>query len=216
MLLHLPISWTPTTGLSDPSSRTPILTVGSEKMYVVKVTSKNNCIGRVTVFVTPKLSPEVTLLPSLLVSLTSKDNVTFSFTTTGTNLNHKWSTLESTKSIVIKGENLSSNDSIWIQVTDTISRCSAKKTAIISYINGLEEISPDLISFYPNPTQDIIEVDAKNKKLSYSLRNELGKSISNGTIENDKTSIDMTNYAAGIYFIIFKYEDQVYAEKIIE
>lgn len=65
--------------------------------------------------------------------------------------------------------------------------------------NGIKNIASDnYLQVYPNPVNDIITVKSKERNLSYTVWNTLGKQVVEG-ITNSKT--DVSTLAKGLYFV---------------
>ena len=61
---------------------------------------------------------------------------------------------------------------------------------------------------FPNPTQDILHVDIQSfSGLSYKLYDIQGRQLSNDIIGNKKTLINTTQYATGVYLLVFLNEN---------
>ncbi|EFK96716.1 conserved hypothetical protein [sediment metagenome] len=76
----------------------------------------------------------------------------------------------------------------------------------ISVTIGIEEAKNISLkcSVYPNPTIDILVLKVENfdiKNLSYKLFNVGGKLLENKKLESTETSIVMSRFAAGTYFL---------------
>jgi concanavalin A-like lectin/glucanase superfamily protein/peptide-N-glycosidase F-like protein/type IX secretion system substrate protein len=83
--------------------------------------------------------------------------------------------------------------------------------------------SPFVLSIYPNPTSDIVNINIKEfkgKKVAVSLTNsgmiEVFKRDEVINSEDFHSEIDMKNFPAGIYFLHIKYGDHSKMEKIIK
>ena len=63
--------------------------------------------------------------------------------------------------------------------------------------------SVDVVSVFPNPAASQLTVDLKNNTGTATLRikNLYGKQLSFSTAEGRKTSVDVSNYPSGIYFM---------------
>ena len=74
------------------------------------------------------------------------------------------------------------------------------------------------ISFYPNPSNGVFTVDLEevNKKVSISIYNVIGKLVyQNGYSNTNKPLIDLSNQAAGSYFVTIKTDNQTITKKVI-
>lgn len=82
-------AWTPTTGLSDPTSATPIATPTATTTYVVAVTNTTGCVDRDTVVVTVLPLPAPSITASGPTSFCTGGSVTL---TAATASSYQWST----------------------------------------------------------------------------------------------------------------------------
>ena len=80
------------------------------------------------------------------------------------------------------------------------------------YTLNLDEISEvTSMQLYPNPTQNRIILnieDYQNEDMSYQIFDLQGRKISEGEIENQKTSINMSAYESSTYLIHVKDQHQ--------
>ncbi len=85
-----------------------------------------------------------------------------------------------------------------------------------------ENLLDSAISLYPNPASNEIFVtisESAFNTVDISIANNLGQTILNiddwGVNEANTTSIDVSNYASGLYFVSIKSEDQITTKKLI-
>ena len=84
---------------------------------------------------------------------------------------------------------------------------------------GINDLTKTNISIYPNPTNNIINVNLGevNSPTNYSLYSIDGKMIGdNNTVNNNSFSIDLTDMAIGIYILKIKSENSTNTFKIIK
>ena len=84
---------------------------------------------------------------------------------------------------------------------------------------GINDLTKTNISIYPNPTNNIINVNLVevNSPTNYSLYSIDGKMIGdNNTVNNNSFSIDLTDMAIGIYILKIKSENSTNTFKIIK
>ena len=75
------------------------------------------------------------------------------------------------------------------------------------------------IQIYPNPTNDIVNIQLQNlpeNKSDIYVYDFSGKLILNSSFSDDNTSIDLSNYSTGVYFIKIVTENQIINKKIIK
>jgi len=88
-------------------------------------------------------------------------------------------------------------------------------------VDGIIEFQNDnLISIIPNPTTNSINImingnDATNEKNDISIFNAMGKIIYQNRISSNQTTIDLSSFAKGIYFIKVQSGDKIYTDKVI-
>ena len=71
----------------------------------------------------------------------------------------------------------------------------------------------NLISIYPNPTNDFIRIESSSvSTMQYELRTFTGKIISSGTVHGD---IDVSKLSKGMYMLLIDQDDQRYMKKVI-
>ena len=79
------------------------------------------------------------------------------------------------------------------------------------------ESSDISLSAYPNPAGDLLTIEAgKHDFLSVELRTREGKLVYREEIREPMTSIDLSPFSQGVYFITFRSNDLVRTEKIIK
>ena len=89
------------------------------------------------------------------------------------------------------------------------------------YLVGIEE-EPSLISLntFPNPTADYLTLevgDLSNEVMKYEVMDLQGKTLLTGDITHAKTSIDLSRYGTGAYFMkISKESNELKTFKIIK
>ncbi|MFT5859811.1 MAG: hypothetical protein ACI865_001915 [Flavobacteriaceae bacterium] len=71
---------------------------------------------------------------------------------------------------------------------------------------GLDEQTLE-IGMYPNPTQDLITFEGAGNGASYTIVNELGKSMQSGLMVAKNNQIDISSLAKGSYHVIIRSQD---------
>jgi len=76
----------------------------------------------------------------------------------------------------------------------------------------------DLINVYPNPSDGkyTVELNGKGNGAAVEVYNLVGELIYRSVIKNDKSEIDLSNNASGVYFTCIKTSDTIYYSKIIK
>lgn len=56
---------------------------------------------------------------------------------------------------------------------------------------------------FPNPTEDFLNIKATSfKNINYSIFDEMGKLVLNGTLYSEKTSLDVSKLHTGLYSLV--------------
>ena len=87
-----------------------------------------------------------------------------------------------------------------------------------AYTVGLNTISENGISIYPNPTNGIVTIKIGKDALHTSqikIIDTNGKTIYISLSEADKTYIDMSAYGSGIYFLELSIGDKTFYKKVV-
>jgi len=81
---------------------------------------------------------------------------------------------------------------------------------------GVDEIKPLINSIYPNPAKDKINIEllANVKEVKYVLTNSTGNILRSSSFRN-KTTLDLSAFSKGVYFLKIIAEDGVETKKII-
>jgi para-nitrobenzyl esterase len=78
---------------------------------------------------------------------------------------------------------------------------------------SLEEFENDDFKIYPNPTQNIVHIDAKSGEFKVALYDFTGKNIFEST---NAESIDFGNFAPGIYLIQLQQGEKISTFKVVK
>jgi hypothetical protein len=82
---------------------------------------------------------------------------------------------------------------------------------------GLNDVSGYLdFSYYPNPVQDILHIQAKSQILEYSLYNLEGKRLNSAKVNSLKSNIQLNHLPAGTYVVELKFKEKPVQFKIIK
>ena len=91
---------------------------------------------------------------------------------------------------------------------------SIKKTSTESS-TGIDNASSDQIysfELYPNPAVDILTIESPQQAIA-EIYNTQGQLVKTVTINDDKTTVDVTAFSSGFYVIKMKTDDGVTAFK---
>lgn len=72
--------------------------------------------------------------------------------------------------------------------------------------------SASTVSIHPNPTSDILYIEAGSAMIEYQLFNSDGQEVTAGSAK----VIDMTKFAAGLYFIKISTDEKIYFRRFIK
>ena len=79
-------------------------------------------------------------------------------------------------------------------------------------INQLESPSIDI---YPNPARTSITVASVEANSRYRLIDTQGKLIQTGRLQDEQTTLDISQFANGLYFLQIEHDQKIFQEKII-
>jgi hypothetical protein len=99
-----------------------------------------------------------------------------------------------------------------VDLNDNIDNWTLQIPVPPSYIADNKE---DRFKVFPNPTTDFITIELlNNNKVSVQLSDVFGKVIMKSSLQNT-TQLNISSYAAGIYYLTLKSEEQSVTKKII-
>lgn len=87
-----------------------------------------------------------------------------------------------------------------------------------TYSGGLSTttLTPEDFKIFPNPSSQYFEIVAPTNIIQINIRNSNGQKIFHPIIDNTKTSVDITDWSSGIYFIEITTQEGVYNKKLIK
>jgi len=91
---------------------------------------------------------------------------------------------------------------------------SASSIAIVSPCTGIEELEATRLSIYPNPGTGIFKIHATTD-LRLTVASQTGQVLSTVTIKAGDSTIDLSGFSAGIYFISGQNGQQSVKQKIV-
>ena len=100
--------------------------------------------------------------------------------------------------------------------SDTL-QSDASFATITTLPEGIEDFASEYITVYPNPTKDKFTINTNSQELIGSkieLYNSFGKLIFVGTIHNINTTVDLSGYTGGIYFMKIINKQTIITKKI--
>lgn len=72
------------------------------------------------------------------------------------------------------------------------------------------------VKMYPNPANSVLNIDAKSNIDTVSIYNLLGQEVVSKTINNQNTSIDISNLQRGVYVVKTSIEGKIATSKLIK
>ena len=85
---------------------------------------------------------------------------------------------------------------------------------IVAEFDEVGEANETVISVYPNPTKNVLNIVAGNSDFEYSLVNGMGQEVVKGTAQGIQ-QINVSNMAKGVYFLRLTTGTQVNTQKIV-
>lgn len=88
-------------------------------------------------------------------------------------------------------------------VTAVYNNCEseASNTITIDVVNGINDLSAQAISIYPNPATDYVTVVANENIIRVKMMNCNGKTVSNDLVNGNEIRINTNGLNSGLYFI---------------
>ena len=80
---------------------------------------------------------------------------------------------------------------------------------------GVEEPEMEDVRIYPNPVNNILNIEWKGMKEAY-IYNSMGRLIGHYNNVKDVTAINLENLPTGVYLIMFHNNDQVITKKLVK
>jgi hypothetical protein len=91
---------------------------------------------------------------------------------------------------------------------------SASSIATVGACTGIEELETTKLSIYPNPGTGVFKIHATTD-LKITVSNQTGQVLSTMTIKSGDSTIDLSGFSAGIYFISGQNGQQLLKQKIV-
>lgn len=81
---------------------------------------------------------------------------------------------------------------------------------------GIEDYNNIEVSLTPNPANDQLNISAKENISAVAISNVLGQELYNSNVEALETTLDLSNYANGTYFVTIVIEGNSITKKVIK
>jgi hypothetical protein len=103
----------------------------------------------------------------------------------------------------------------YMYVDSNLCLASASDTITIDLCTGLQEIDGVVISIYPNPASDYLNVQfaSANATTSFNIIDTKGSSLKKGLLDQQNLSIPVQHLANGIYFIQIIHQGKISTSK---
>jgi ligand-binding sensor domain-containing protein len=105
---------------------------------------------------------------------------------------------------------IDAQNNIWFGTDGGVSKLSFKPTGINPVIQK------NSLQIYPNPVQNILQVDLSGKTGLLEIHDISGKSVLQKQIIDNNTSIDVSGLDNGIYIIKVLSDNQIFTSKIVK
>ena len=116
-------------------------------------------------------------------------------------------------------------DVMALNVNPTANHGQCVEPATISallFFAGFQDITVDInqlespsIDIYPNPARTSITIASTKTNSRYRLIDTQGRSIETGRLQDEQTTLDISQFANGLYFLQIEHDQKIFQEKII-
>lgn len=145
-----------------------------------------------------------------LISINIKNSINHDFSISG--FNDCWKTGNpNLATICVDASELTS-------VQNHLNNCGTAQTINITSNCGLgsDEFVANKVVLYPNPTNSIITISSNEIIKNIELYDSVGRVLVSKIIENNQTSLELSTYSNGIYFIKISTENGEIIEKVVK
>ncbi len=187
------------------NGNTPVITVSpsSSTSYTVIGSNSFGCTGNAVVSISVNPLPVVGVNSSNLNNLACVEDVT-ELTGTGA-VSYQWNS--PTSLLIGSPVNVSPSSSTTYTLIGTDANgCKGSTTYQLNVTEcvGLKDVTTTAsgIKLYPNPSKGEFVIEINNKSVNTVVVTDLtGRVLVNTTTQNEKTNIDLSNYANGVYYV---------------
>jgi hypothetical protein len=206
-LTNVEYSW------NDPLITVPELTIKKGGFYFLEAKSTiNGCIHRDSIFIALKFAPEPDLGPDRTINRDESFFLDMSRYGLGTFL---WEDMSTSSLRKVDGSALSIGpNTITLSMTNTVG-CTGNDEMIVTVLNivGIEE--GKRFYAYPSPANNTLFIETA-ERIDVSLITLTGLSLIEQTIEDDKGTIDLSNYSSGVYILQVKSAVKTFRQFIVK
>lgn len=211
--------WTPGGQTSSSINPSPTTTTN----YSVAVTNAG-CTGEEnrTIYVQNAPTANATFSPSSGVCV--NDNVNFDGTTSVDANSYNWtfpagspSSGSSTSPFPVISFGASGTHAYSLVVQNACGTDTHNGTVSVNICTGVEELNKDVISIFPNPTNNLVNVSGIENAQTITLMDVTGKIVyTNNNLSTDVLTIDLSNASNGLYFMQVKTDNGTDTYKIVK
>jgi hypothetical protein len=195
------------------ASITPVATVNTT--YSVVGTNTAGCTGTANISVTVTAAPSITAAGAATICAGSNQTITLSIS--GAADSYSWSTGPTTTSISVSP---TVTTTYVAYGTSTLTGCTGNSsvTIVVSPCTGIDQSSlSGNLKVYPNPSSGEITVEVKNGiATSIDVTDISGRVVLSASAMKDKTSINISHFASGIYYLKVQSSQGIDVIKIIK
>jgi hypothetical protein len=190
-------------GVTDTSNCIEANTAGD---YYVQVTDSSGCIAQ-----SNHLAISVYPSPGVSISVHGDTLTVFNAVTVQWYLNNN-SINNATDSVYLAAQ----SGSYTVEISDT-NGCTAISNPVLITVNGINNLTEQNISLYPNPTTDIWQLTVDNSLLGSKIEvfDDNGKTVYESEISNLKTAINF-NASSGLYLLRISGDDVNVVRKLVK
>jgi hypothetical protein len=206
--------------LWSTSETSQTITIETEGEYSVILTDTFECTNSDTVIVTVNDLPTV----DLGADQTIGDNETVTLDA-GSFSAYEWSTSETTQSIAVDGAEIGAGTFTYSVVVTDGNSCSNSDSVYIEVVeheSSLNDMSEELsIHVYPNPASDVTTFGFNTTAEEINIyilsidNREMYKEQLFNVQKSTELSVDISGFAAGVYFVITEIDGEQKSQKLI-
>jgi uncharacterized delta-60 repeat protein len=206
--------WSPAGSLSDPNIANPIAGPTSTTTYTVVGTATGGCTNVDSVMITVLGNPGLPSVTEVLDSLICSPSYTA----------YQWYF----NGVAIPGAtsqnyNFTANGNYYVEVFNALGCSTVSAVFAVNDVGVSEYEKAILLSIYPNPTSNDLTMDyllPKPENVKINLMNIAGQIIYaeqiNALAGKNKTTISLTEQAAGIYYLQIITNENIVTKKVVK
>jgi hypothetical protein len=210
-------SWTPITGLDNPSIARPTATITSDIKYYLTVLTPLGCQANDSVTIDMNELPIANAGPNQEICLGS--NVVLGSTSVA-DITYKWAGSPSLSATDIAMPVASPiTNAYYILEVEDANGCTNTDDVYVT-VNSCTGISSkavkELFHVYPNPTSENLYIEIiEQQEIDYELSDSKGMILLKGS-NNSNVILDLTEIPSGIYYLLIKSDGKFSSTKIVK